>query len=164
MTLSASAGWETVRFERLLEDWIMNLAASLTAPLYDGHRRQAMVEQRQAQADQALWAYRQAVYTAIREVHDALVSEAARRRHLEALQRELAVARLALGQAMLRYRKGVSDYLPVLTHLTAVQQLEREAVVQQAELLQNRVTLYRALGGRWLDAQTAVFAEDPASR
>ena len=149
LTLSASAGLAAVRLDRILEDWLAELAANLVAPIHDGGKREALVEQRRAEADQALWQYRQTVYRALKEVQDALAGEDARRRHLAALQRELEVARQALDQAVLRYRKGLSDYLPVLTHLTAVQQLERETIARHSELLHNRVTLYRALGGRW---------------
>jgi outer membrane protein TolC len=47
--------------------------------------------------------------------------------------------------------KGLNDYLPVLTQLLSVQNLERDVIERRAELLVARVSLYRALGGSWMD-------------
>ena len=53
----------------------------------------------------------------------------------------------ALQQAGERYRKGIIDYLPVLTQLSMVQRLERDLLSRRLEQLVARVNLYRALGG-----------------
>ena len=63
----------------------------------------------------------------------------------------MAAARRALEEAIQRYRRGLSDYLPVLTQLLAVQDLERDLIRQQEILIRYRIGLYRALGGGWLD-------------
>ena len=47
---------------------------------------------------------------------------------------------------------GLSDYLPVLTQLLAVQSLERTQIQRKADVLTARVNLYRSLGGTWTDA------------
>jgi len=151
LTLSGTAGFSSARVDRLLEDWLMRLAANLTTPLYDGKRRRAAVDRRRAMVDEALWTYRQTVYRAIGEVQDALASEAARQEHIATLKGELETSRVALEQALLRYRKGLNTYLPVLTQITLVQRLEQDLISRQAELLENRIALYRALGGAWTD-------------
>jgi outer membrane protein TolC len=81
-----------------------------------------------------------------------LVSEAKQRQHIRALENVLVTARKALEQAGIRYRNGLTDYLPVLTQLLAVQGLERNLIQQQAILLNVRVSLYRSLGGTWTDS------------
>jgi outer membrane protein TolC len=112
------------------------------------------VDRRQALADENLSAYRQAVLTAIKEVEDALVSEVKQREYIKALENVLVTARRALEEAGIRYRNGLTDYLPVLTQLLAVQNLERNLIRQRASLLNARISLYRSLGGTWTDSLT----------
>ena len=107
-----------------------------------------------AVVDENLAAYRQTVLTAIKEVEDALVSESKQRKHIKGLENVTITARKALEVAGNRYRKGLTDYLPVLTQLLKVQGLERDLIQQQANLLVTQVNLYRALGGTWTDSLT----------
>jgi outer membrane protein TolC len=120
-------------------------------PIIDGQRRAAEVDRTRAVADENLAIYRDTVLTAIKEVEDALISESKQQEHIEGLQQVIATARRALAEAGLRYRKGLNDYLPVLTQLLTVQGLERDLIRRQASLLFARVSLYRALGGTWTE-------------
>jgi multidrug efflux system outer membrane protein len=61
-----------------------------------------------------------------------------------------ATAQKGLDEAIGRYRNGLSDYLPVITQLLSFQDLERNLIVQQEQLIRYRIGLYRALGGGWL--------------
>ena len=150
--LTAGAQYGKGDMDVLFDNWLLSLAGNLTAPIFDGGRRAAEVDRRQAFADENLSAYRQAVLTAIKEVEDALVSEVKQREHIRALENVLITARKALEEAGIRYRNGLTDYLPVLTQLLAVQNLERNLIRQQAILLNARVSLYRSLGGTWTDS------------
>jgi NodT family efflux transporter outer membrane factor (OMF) lipoprotein len=152
--LTAGAQYGKGDVDVLFDNWLLNLAGNLTAPIFDGGRRAAEVDLRQALVDENLSAYRQAVLTAIKEVEDALVSETKQREHISALENVLGTARKALEEAGIRYRNGLSDYLPVLTQLLTVQGLERNLIQQQANLFNTRVSLYRSLGGTWTDSLT----------
>jgi multidrug efflux system outer membrane protein len=152
--LTAGAQYGKGDMDVLFDNWLLSLAGNLTAPIFDGGRRAAEVDRRQAFADENLSAYRQTVLTAIKEVEDALVSEVKQREHIRALENVLITARKALEEAGIRYRNGLTDYLPVLTQLLAVQNLERNLIRQQAILLNARVSLYRSLGGTWTDSLT----------
>jgi len=152
--LTATAQYGKGDMDVLFDNWLLSLAGNLTAPIFDGGRRAAEVDRRQALADENLSAYRQAVLTAIKEVEDALVSEVKQREHIKALENVLVTARKALEEAGIRYRNGLTDYLPVLTQLLAVQNLERNLIRQRAILLNSRVSLYRSLGGTWTDSLT----------
>ncbi len=147
--LSASARYSSNDMETLFDNWLMNLAANLTAPIFDGGRRAAEVDRTKAFADEKLWTYRQTVLTAVKEVEDALVGESKQKEHIEALERVVSVARRAFNEAVERYRKGLNDYLPVLTQLLSVQSLERNLIEKRASMLLFRVSLYRALSGTW---------------
>jgi NodT family efflux transporter outer membrane factor (OMF) lipoprotein len=152
--LTAGAQYGRGDIDVLFDNWLLSLAGNLTAPIFDGNRRAAEVDRRQALVDENLSAYRQAVLTAIKEVENALVNESKQREHIRGLEKVEAAARKALEEAGVRYRNGLTDYLPVLTQLLAVQRLERDLIRQRTNLLNARISLYRALGGTWTESLT----------
>jgi NodT family efflux transporter outer membrane factor (OMF) lipoprotein len=147
--LAAGAQYGRNDLDLLFDTWLLSLAANLTAPIFDGGRRAAEVDRTQAEADEHLWAYRRIVLTAIKEVEDALENETRQLEHIEGLVAVKEAAQNGLQEAIGRYRNGLSDYLPVLTQLLVVQDLERDLINQRALLVLYRVGLYRALGGGW---------------
>lgn len=158
LRLTASAGTEAGSISALFDDWFANLAAGLIAPLLDGGRRRAEEDRVRARADEQLARYRQVILEAVREVQDALIRERRIAERLLALEREIASSRQAMEEAQRRYLGGATDYLTVLTALRSVQQSERDALVARRELLTNRVTLWRALGGSWATEAAAAAA------
>lgn len=136
-------------FSSLFDNWLLNLANNLTAPLFDGGSRSAEIERQKAVVDEQLAAYQEIVLTAIREVEDSLITEQKLKEQLFAQQHELDLAEQALETAKNRYLKGLSTYLPVLTELQKVERLQQDLLNQQLKLLTNRVALHRALGGSW---------------
>jgi multidrug efflux system outer membrane protein len=151
-SLTGQARYGDGDLDVLFDNWLLSLAGDLTAPIFDGRRRAAEVERSLAVVDENLAAYRRTVLTAIKEVEDALVSEAKQREHIKGLEKVLDTARKALKQAGNRYRNGLTDYLPVLTQLLKVQELERDLIQQQTNLVVARISLHRALGGTWMES------------
>ena len=154
LSLTARARYGEGDLEVLFDNWLLSLAANLSAPVLDGGRRAAEVDRTVAVADERLAAYRRTVLTAVKEVEDALVSEAKQQAHIQGLQQVIDTSRQALEEAGNRYRNGLTDYLPVLTQLLTVQGRERDLIRRKAALLATRVQLYRALGGTWTEALT----------
>ena len=136
----------------LFSNWLVNLAANLTAPLFDAGQRAAEVDRTRAVIDEQLALYRQTVYTAFNEVENALVQERNLHRNLDALADQLINARNALSEATNRYRQGLDDYLPVLAQIINVQNIERQQIQRLEEIVLVRIGLHRALGGPWGDA------------
>jgi len=149
LTLSATGEYGGSTLKNLFDAWTLNLGSSLVFPLIDGGTRAAEVDRTRAAAEEQLAVYEEAVFTALQEVEDALVTESGQNRYLSALDEQLVATRQTLAEAKRRYLNGVDDYLAMLSALTSVQSLERTLVQQKAELLKNRIALYRALGGDW---------------
>jgi multidrug efflux system outer membrane protein len=128
---------------------IWTAAAGATVPVFNAGRTRGNVQLAEAVQRALVVNYQRAIYTAFREVADALAAHsrtAAQRAEQERLVEALrATTRLSTQ----RYEGGVDNYLQVLDaqrnlfqgelDLARLRQLELTAVVQ----------LYRALGGGW---------------
>lgn len=134
---------------------VWSIGGSLLAPLFDGGRRDAGLNAATAQRDQAAYAYRGAVLAAFGDVEDALTSTARLSQQMQHAQQRRDVLQRSLGFAHDRYEAGYAAYLEELDAQRNLFQAELEVVkLRQAEL-DNRVALYKALGGGW-QAATAV--------
>ncbi|MEN8256211.1 MAG: TolC family protein, partial [Verrucomicrobiota bacterium] len=149
LTGSARYGNSDIDVSDIFDNWIANLAASVTGPIFEGGRRKAEVERTRAVVDERLAAYRETVINAIKEVEDALVSEQKQHEYIALLDKRLDAARQSHEESLNRYRNGLVEYTTVLIQLNGLQSLERERVAAQYTLLQHRINLYRALGGSW---------------
>jgi outer membrane protein TolC len=151
ITLSAAAAFSSGSLDLLFDNWLLKLAGSITGPLFDAGYRSAEVNRTRAVAEEYLSAYAQTVATAVREVEDVLVTEQHQATYIALLQDQLDAARMTLQDARLQYINGQSDYLSYLTAWSSVQSLQRQLVGEQAARIKYRVTLYRALGGSWIE-------------
>ncbi len=147
--LSASAAYTSGELSDLFDDWVANLAASVTGPIFEGGRRKAEVDRTRAVVEERLGAYRETVINAIREVEDALASEQRQRDYIRSLDQRLDAARISYDESINRYRNGLIEYTTVLIQLNTLQALERDRIAAHYDLLQYRISLYRALGGSW---------------
>jgi outer membrane protein TolC len=132
----------------LFENWLASLAANIVGPLIDGGRRQAEVERTAAVSREKLLSYGDSVLIAIGEVEDALVQEKEQRLLIDSLKIQLDLATQSLLTIRDRYKQGAEDYQRVLTAQLSQQALQRSLVSAQRQLIEYRIDLYRALGGR----------------
>jgi NodT family efflux transporter outer membrane factor (OMF) lipoprotein len=143
--LGGSTGFEWTQLTS--EALFLSLFAEATAPILDGERRKAEIEKREAVLKEALANYSHAYLIAIEEVENALWQGQHHGELLDALERQLTIARSNLRETRHRYLQGLTDYLPVLTALQSLQQLERDILSERREAISIRILLYRALGG-----------------
>jgi NodT family efflux transporter outer membrane factor (OMF) lipoprotein len=149
ITLTADAGYASDALDLLFKNWVAALAGSITGPVFDAGYRSAEVDRTRAVAEEYLAAYANTVAEALREVEDSMAVETRQSEYIVLLEEQLKASRMALKDAHLQYMNGQDNYLDYLTAWTSVQDLERQLTAEQATLIKNRVTLYRALGGDW---------------
>ncbi|NJK88227.1 MAG: efflux transporter outer membrane subunit [Myxococcales bacterium] len=149
VNLDASLGFRAFDLADLFQQFVWSLGASITGAIFDGGRRNAEVDRNRAILLERLADYGRTILTALEEVEAAIVNEAQQKELIDALELQLDAARSALQEARLRYANGLTDYLPVLTALTQVQELERRLLSAERQMLAFRIQLYRALGGSW---------------
>jgi multidrug efflux system outer membrane protein len=126
-----------------------NITASLTQQIFNAGRLKSNVRLTEAQEEQALLMYQQAIQQAFRQVADALISLRKYREFRERQEALTAAARDASRLSEMRYRGGAASYLEVLTNETnyfsAELNLSRARLNERLSLVQ----LYNALGGGW---------------
>ncbi len=150
LRLTGSASYGADEWDLVFNNWVATLAAGVTGPVFDAGRRKAEVERTRAVVDERLSGYREQVLEAAKEVENAMFEEVKQLEYIEALERQLDAARNAHEQALLRYRKGLNDYLPVVSALSQLQVAERRLVQAELARLDQRVRLCVALGGSWM--------------
>jgi NodT family efflux transporter outer membrane factor (OMF) lipoprotein len=149
LSLSGSIYTSEEKIENLFDDWISNLAASLVAPLLDGGARKAEVDRTLAVSRERIAAYRLSVLEAIQETEDALSSEQHQADYVEAIAKQYEAAKNSEAESIRRYQRGILPFLDTLTAIVARESLEITHVQAKADLLGDRIQLYRALGGNW---------------
>ncbi|MAD45875.1 MAG: hypothetical protein CMI02_06950 [Oceanospirillaceae bacterium] len=144
-TLSASYRGSDEDLGQVLDNWVANLVAGLAMPLIDGGNRRAVVARNQAALDAAMADYQQAILQAAQDVQQALISERENAATLISLQRQLALAKKTESFQHNRYRKGVGDFLSLLTAQQDVLSLEQRVLTAHWNQIQSRITLFRAV-------------------
>lgn len=123
-------------------------------PLFDGGRRRANVEVRNARQEQALIGYRKAVLVALQDTEDALSRTDGDRNQLARLEEALTTTTRAEEIARTRYRGGLVTYSDVLIAQARRIALEEQVIETRGALARDTVALAKALGGGWQEGAT----------
>ncbi len=123
--------------------------ASLTAPIFTAGKTASQVKVAEAQQQQALLKYQQAIQTAFREVEDGLVQQNKTREQLAAQNRQVDALRNYASLARLRFDNGYSSFLEVLDAERSLFNAELNYSQTQGNLHQYIISLYKAMGGGW---------------
>lgn len=134
---------------------ILSLAASALQPIFEGGRISAQVDAAAARRQQVELDYLQAVQSAFRDAHDALVAHRSARESYIAQDERRALYAQAYTLADARYRSGYVSYIDVLDTQRNLLEAERQRVLALRARQVALVDLYRALGGGWSPEQFA---------
>jgi NodT family efflux transporter outer membrane factor (OMF) lipoprotein len=156
ISLTGNISTSSEDIENLFDDWVSNLAANLFAPLLDGGSRRAEVDRTLAVSHERIAAYRQTVLEAVEETVNALSGEKHQTEYVEAVTRQYTAAQNSETESLRRYRRGALPYIDVLSAVVSRESLEITLAQAKANLLSDRIQLYRALGGDW----TFILEED----
>ena len=142
---SANGGGVASFFD--IDALVANMAANLTAPIFQGGRLRGNVEIQEAILKQQLQSYIGTVLGAYLDVENALDAE-------RRLAETEAALRIAVDEAFeaeerlaLRYTEGLVTILQLLDAQTRRLSAEGQLISARAQRLQNRVSLHVALGG-----------------
>ena len=151
ITLTAVGGFQSPALTDLFTGpaGLWSFVGQLTQPIFEGGRIRSGVRLSEAQQQEAILVYLQAIQEAFREVSDSLV---AYRKNQEFREQQGLVTDAAVDATRLanvRYKGGVASYLEVLD--TEDRSFTAELNLAQAQLNERLalVQLYGALGGGW---------------
>jgi len=128
-----------------------NFAPSLAAPLFAGGSIRAGLDLAQARNHIAVASYERAIQQAFREVADALAGEATFDAQIAALSQRERASHRVLELSTLRYENGIDSYLQVQTAQVDYFNAQLAQMAAGLAALANRVELYKALGGGWVE-------------
>lgn len=128
------------------------LLAGLSGPIFTFGGIEGQVKSAEAAQREALAFYQQVVLNAFRETNDALVGVEKRREEYDALAKRTIALRTYARLSRARYEGGASGYLEVLYAENELFAAELTAVASLAQRHAELISLYKALGGGWVDA------------
>jgi len=151
LTLTGAFGSESAAFAELFTSpaAIWRIGLGLVQPLLSLKYIESAVELAEARRLQVTVDYQQAVQTAFREVHDALVAHGYARESLAAQTERRDDLATALELANLRYDAGRTSFLEVLDAQRTLLAAETLRIVAARDAKLAIVAFAKALGGGW---------------
>ena len=149
ISLTGLLGYASGALSDLFTKGAYQKAASANASyaIFAGGGVRANIDASKAQRDAALATYEKAIQTAFREVSDALADQGTIAERLRTAQANRAAAEDTAKLTEARYRGGVDSYLANLDAQRSLYSARQAEVLVELQRVNNRVTLYRVLGG-----------------
>ena len=153
VSLTGAFGTASIHSNQLFEgpSEVWQLAGSALMPIFTFGAIEGQVRASEAQQRQALFAYRQAILNAFRDVEDALISTAKGREQLASQIRQVKALDTYAHLARLQYEAGKTSYLQVLDADRALFAGQLAQIQTQTGTLVSLVDVYRAMAGGWVD-------------
>lgn len=156
LSLSGLLGLSSADIDRTLRNsartW--NIGANMAGPILDIGRIGGNVDAAKARKDQAMATYQQTVRNAFSEALSALHRIDTSAARVQALHCQVNARSESMQVANLRYDAGYSNHLELLDAQRYLYQAQLDEVEAQRDRLTATVTLYKALGGGWSEADT----------
>lgn len=151
LTITGQAGVSSLQIKNLFDNSIFyNFVGGLTQPIFARGQNKARLKTAQAQQQEALYAFQQALLTAGQEVSNYLYSyqNAVQKQSTRAMQLKALEKSVDFTKELLRYSSS-TNYTDVLTSEQSLLSAKLSSVNDRLQELQAVVNLYRALGGGW---------------
>ena len=123
----------------------------IVGPIYTGGGLAAATAQAVARREQALAAYERTIQDAFRDTEDSLVSMQTAGETEEIQQRRVVALENGVRLARERYENGYSDTLDLLDTERGLLSAQLSLTGARADRYRALVSLYRSLGGDWVD-------------
>ena len=149
ITLTGSYGTASKTLDGLFDHAAWSFIPQVTLPIFDAGRTRNNLRVSEAQRDIATAQYEKAVQSAFRDVADALAGRATLVEQLAAQQAQTEAETARFKLSNLRFTNGVASSLDQLDAQRSLFASQQALVQVKLALLQNRIAVYRALGGGW---------------
>lgn len=149
ISLTGNAGFSSNSLDNLFsgDGFGWSFGPTISLPIFDWGAREADLDLARALEVEQVANYDKTVQTAFREVSDALAGRRWLAEQVATLERAVEAQERIARLARLRYREGVADYLEVLDAERNLFSARQQLLATERAWLQNRATLFVALGG-----------------
>lgn len=152
-TLTGSYGFRSDKFDNLADNdfEVYSFLIRAAQPLFRGGQLKAQVKYNKAKFEELAANYSKLVLNALKEVEDALVTEKSLLEQLKYQKIRFEETSKAEKLSLERYSLGLE---PLLTYLESERRritAENDLIVLKGNLWSNRVNLFLALGGNWIE-------------
>ena len=152
ISLTGSYGTASTSLDHLFKQSAWSFIPQVTLPIFDAGRTRNNLNVSKAQRDLAVVQYEKAVQVAFRDVADALAGRATLVDQLSAQQAETDAEAARFKLSDLLFTNGVASSLDQLDAQRSLFASQQALVQVKLALLQNRIAVYRALGGGWTES------------
>jgi multidrug efflux system outer membrane protein len=153
ITLTGSFGTASTDLSNLFESgtdsW--SFIPQIVQPIFQGGRLRANADVAHVDRDIALAQYERTIQASFREVADSLALTQTLERQRDSREALLAAALRANDLSRIRYEAGSDSYLVLLDAQRTLYAAQQALVSTRLAEQSNRVNLYKALGGGWLE-------------
>lgn len=133
---------------------VWSYAGAFSGPIFTAGSIEGQVVQAEAGQKTALLAYEQAIQNAFADVENSLVARTELTNQLDAQDKLVAAQKNYARLAKLLYDGGYEPYSTVLQAEEKLFPAELNLLTVRGELLASHVTIYKAMGGGWVDNAT----------
>ena len=153
-SLAGTFGFQNDKLDGLLSGGsnFWRIGPNIRWPIVNFKRILANIEASRAVEEETLARYERSVLLSLEEVENALVRLAREKRRIESLTAAVRSNDLAVQLAMERYVAGVESYLAVIDAESALYTAQDQLAQSQQNHVLGFVSLYKALGGGWLES------------
>ncbi len=153
LTLTGNIGFQSDNFSDLISktSFLASLAGSILVRIFEGGRLRANIDLQEAQARELAASYAGQVLNAFTEVETALSNSRFLSERIAELEIRRTNIRKADEEAWKNYRRGLRPLIEVLELQRRRYNAEQEYLLAAQAAWNNRIALYLALGGDWLD-------------
>ncbi len=130
-----------------------NATGALSWPIFAGGRIRAHIRAAKEENLQALYAYQKTVLSALGDVENALTRYADEQEKNRALRETVTQTQAGAEIALARYRAGLIDITQVLATQGNLLSARNQLAQSDGTLDRDLVSLYKALGGGWAEAE-----------
>lgn len=151
ITFTGSVGTTSADLDHLFGagTGVWSFVPQISVPIFNAGRNRANLDAAKIAASIEIANYQKAIQTAFREVADALVANESHAREVAARTELIAALRKRFELASARYLHGEDTFLTVLSAQQDLYSAEQGILRARYQLLDSRLSLYRALGGGW---------------
>jgi NodT family efflux transporter outer membrane factor (OMF) lipoprotein len=151
ISLAAAGGVESTDIATLFDgpSALWSVGGSALETVFDGGRRRAVTQQARDNHAAAVASYRENVLEAFQQVEDNLAALRLLDQELATQQIAVASARRSVDLSTVRYKRGITTYLEVLTAQSIALSDERTAADLMTRRMTASVQLVKAVGGGW---------------